>query len=208
MKKNLSDSSRMLLESHQGDMDSLNRLLEAHLPWITAQVKRRMGPVLQKKAETGDYVQNALLQFLKYGPCFSISSENQFRAFLLKVVENSLRNQHDWFTAARREIARERPLPSDTVLSLDPPQGEVKTPSKQAARHEQEAWIRLSMEFIDAKAREILVLRQWEKLPFKEIGDRLGVSEVAARMKHNRAVKQLSKKVWALRSGQLSHILE
>lgn len=202
------ETSICLQQWHSGDGEALNTLIERHLPWIRAQVRRRMTSLLQKKGETLDYVQDAMLQFLRFGPRFTIANENYFRALLLRIVENSLLNKYDWFTARRRDLARERPLPSDTVLSLDPPRETVKTPSKSAQRHEQEAWIRLGMELICPEYREVLVLREWDKLSFKEIGERLGITPNAARLKHYRAVRQLGKKIVALRDGELSRILE
>jgi RNA polymerase sigma factor (sigma-70 family) len=149
-----------------------------------------------------------MIQFLQYGPRFTLSDDARFRALMLKIVENTLRNQHDRFTARRREIARERPLPPDTVLPLDPPEGEVNTPSQSVERRENEAWIRMGMEFLDPKDRELIVLRQWDKLTFVEIGERLGITETAARLRHRRTVSRLGEKVWALRSGKLDRLVE
>ena len=95
-----------------------------------------------EKGETCDYVQDAIVQFLQYGPRFTISNDARFRGLLAKIVENVLCNKYHWFIARRREIARERPLPSDTVLNLDPPRHAVDSPSMAADKHEQEAWVR------------------------------------------------------------------
>jgi RNA polymerase sigma-70 factor (ECF subfamily) len=160
-----------------------------------------MGPLLRKKGETGDYVHDAVVQFLKYGPRFIMSGDGQFRALLLQIVENALRSRHDWFTARRRDIARERPLPPDTVLSLDPQSAKEKTPSKSAERHEREAWVRLGLELVEPEEREILVLRQWDNLTFEEIGKRLGVSRNTAQRRHYGAVLRLARKVDDLRHG-------
>jgi hypothetical protein len=62
--------------------------------------------------ESGDVVQEAAVQFLNYGLRFIISDDKRFRGLLARIVENVLRDKHDWFTAQRREIARQRPLPS------------------------------------------------------------------------------------------------
>ena len=57
------------------------------------------------KVESSDIVQDAALQFLKYGPRFILSDEEKFRALLVRIVENVLRDKHDWFSARRRAIA-------------------------------------------------------------------------------------------------------
>lgn len=201
-------TSQYLQQWQRGDQKGLDGLLERHLPWIQAHVRKRLGPLLRRKGDTSDYVQDAIIQFLKYGPRILISEDGHFRALLLRIVENSLRDKHDWFTARRRAVARERPLPTDTVLSLDPPQGSDKTPSQVAQEQEDEAWIRLGMELLDPEDREPLILRQWESLSFKEIGERLGISTDAAWMRHNRAVQRLAKKVGDLRRRGISSVVE
>jgi RNA polymerase sigma factor (sigma-70 family) len=197
-----------LQQWNQGDQEGLNALVERHIPWIRAHVSRRLGPLLRKKGDTCDYVQDAMIQFLQYGPRIHLSDENHFRALLARIIENTLRKKHDWYTARRREIARERPLPSDTILCLDPQQVHVRTPSQSAGGHEEEAWIRLGMELLDPEDCEVLVLRQWDNLSFAEVGEHLGISTEAARKRNNRAVLRLSDVVLALRRRELDSLLE
>jgi len=158
--------------------------------------------------ESSDIVQDAALQCLQDAPRFVISEERQFRGLLAKIVENVLRDKNDWYAAKRREIARQKPLPSDTVLNLDQSIGTVTTPSQAAQQNEEEAWIRLGMEFLDPDAREVLTLRQWDGLSFAEIGISLGISEAAAWMCHSRAVGKLARTVGWLRRGDFTPLLK
>ena len=167
-----------------------------------------MGPTLRSKGETSDYVQDAMVQFLQFGPRFTITKDTQFRALLLRIVENTLRHRYEWFMAKRRKIAKERPLPSDTVLLLDPARDAMQTPNQSAERHEREAWIRLGMELLDPEDREILVLRQWDKQSFAEIGERYGITADAARMRHYKAMDALAGKINLLRSGDFKRLME
>ena len=50
--------------------------------------------------------------------------------------------------------------------------------------------------------------REWEGLALAEIGRRLDVSEDAARMRFNRAVRRLARTVRGLRSGNLAESLD
>jgi len=199
-----SETAHHLTQWHQGDQEGLNLLLKRHLPWIRKHVQKRLGPKLRGMFESGDIVQEAVIQFLKYGPKILISDDQQFRAFLACIIENVLRDKNDWYTAKRREIARQHPLPSDTVLQLDSNYHSDKTPSKYVERHEREAWLRLGMELLTPKDREILILRQWNSMPYDKIGDRLDISANTARMRNDRAIGRLAKIVWDLRCGMLS----
>lgn len=163
-----------------------------------------MGPALRAKGESCDYVQDAMVEFLRYGPRFLVSSDAAFRALLVRIVENTLINRHRWYVAARREIARERPLPGTTVLSLDPEGASTKTPSQSAERHEREAWVRLAVELLSPDDREMLVLRMWQGVPFTEIARRLGVDPSTARQRLHRALRHLAATAAGLRRDGVS----
>jgi RNA polymerase sigma-70 factor, ECF subfamily len=208
MSADKSKTIQLLEQWHSGDPKGLERLLEHHLTYIRRKVGERLTPFLRKKGETGDYVQDVVVQFLQNAPRFIISDAKHFRALLIRIVENSLRDEYAKFTARRREVARERPLPSDTVLYLDTPVNALRTPSKSAQRHEQEALVRLGMELLGAKDREVIVHREWDRLSFVEIGKRLIISQDAARMRYNRALEQLEERIWDLRRGKLDRALE
>ena len=208
MGKEVTQTSKFLSQWHAGSQESLQGLLERHQPWIRSQVRQRLTALLRSKGETCDFVQDAVLQFLRFAPRFTLSNEAHFRAILMRVIENRLLDEYDRFTARRRDIARERPLPSDTVLSLDPPDHPGRTPSRSAEAHEREAWIRLAMELVDVDDREVLVLRQWERMTFEEIGEKQDISSEAARKRHDRAVGRLADLVLMLKRGEIDAALE
>jgi RNA polymerase sigma-70 factor (ECF subfamily) len=197
------ETSQNLQQWNRGDQAGLEALLARHLTWIQSRVRKRLGPKLRQMVESTDVVQEAAVQFFKYSPRFVVYDDAKFRGFIARVIENILCDKHDWFTARRREIARQRPLPSDTILYLDSPRQRVKTPSKSVERHEREAWIRLGLELLDQEDREVIVLRQWDSLSFDEIAKEFSIHTDAARMRYNRAVGRLGKKVGELRRGNL-----
>ncbi len=203
-----SDTLFLLSQWNEGDPNGLDGLLERHLPWIRAHVRNRLGPFLRGKAETSDYVQDAVLEFLRYGPRIEISDDHHFRVLLVKIVENMLRGKWDWYKAQRRRITRLRPLPSDTVLALDPPKEGVSRPSQVMHNREREALIRLGMDLLDPEDSEIIALHQWEGLTFADMGKRLNISPDAARMRHSRAVNRLAGKVSFLRKRDLAHAID
>jgi RNA polymerase sigma factor (sigma-70 family) len=204
----MAEPTLLLLRRWQaGEAAAFGELLERHLPTIRAQVERRLGPALHRRAESGDFVQEVVVEFLRVGPRFRIADDQHFRRLIARVVENVLRAQHDWYTARRRDWARERPIPNDTVLELDPPVRERDTPSVEARRHEEEAWLRLGLELLDPGRRDLVVLRDWERRSFAEIGSGLGLSENAARKRYVSALGVLSETVAALRRGDVEAAL-
>lgn len=197
-----------LLENwHGGDEAALNEILRRDLPWIRRRVEERCGDALKERLDAEDLVQEAMLEVLRYGPRFLMSSRQQFRGLMVRIIENVIRGQHDFHRAARRELARQRPLPTAT-LNLDPGTPSVTRPSEAAARHEGEAWVRLALELLDRDDREVLLLRQWKEMSFAEIAQELGIQENAARMRFHRALPRLARKVEQLQSGEIDAAIE
>ncbi len=193
----------LLLRWHAGDRAALDVLIERDLPWIRERVARRLGPLLRARGTADDYVQQALVEVLSFAPRFVMEDHSQFRALLARIIENVLRDQNDWYRRKRRNLHQERPLPSDSVLMLDRPRDSVTRPSENAVRDEQQAYTRLALELLEPEDRKLVLLREWDGLEFASVGNELGISADAARMRFRRAIARLARKVEELMSGRL-----
>ncbi len=202
------DTLELLRRWHAGDRRALDAIVRRELPWIERKVRARLGARLRAKEETGDIVQEALLEFLEYGPRFLATGRGQVRALLARIAENVLRGRHDWFAARRRAMSRERPLPADGVLSLDGSLLGTSSPSRQAADAESQAVVRLALELLHPSDREVILLREWEGLSHAEVGRRLGASEAAARMRYARALARLAEWIARVRRGEIEEAPE
>jgi len=201
------ETALLLQRWHGGDQRALEALLERHLSWLEQNIHHRLGEFLHARMQTGDVVQEVAIRVLQYRPRFLLSDEEEFRALLLRMVGNELRDQHDRVRAQRREVLRERPVPSDTVLNLDLPIRAVTTPTQAAERRERQAWLELSLELLDDDDRRVLQLREWQGLSFGEVGEELGIPENTARMRFQRALPKLVEKMKALRVGGVASAL-
>ena len=196
----------LLRRWHGGEQEALGELLERDLPWIRQHVQQRLGERLREFEQTQDVVQDAMLELFEYGPRFEMASRRHFRGLLARIIENVLRGKHEWYHRQRRDIARLRPIPSDTVLHLEGAEGGA-TPSAILSEHEEEAMLRLALELMAPADREVLTLRQWEGLSFAEVGQRLAIEENTARMRFNRALPRLVENVRLMRRGDLDSLL-
>jgi len=194
----------LLQRWHGGDRQALETLLARDLPWLAAEVRRRMGPELLQRADVDDVVQQAAIAVLQSGPRFLVADRDHYRALMLRIVENTIRKQIRLGRQQKRAAAREEPLPSGSVVALD---GAATRPSAAADRNERRAWVQLALELLQDGDREIILLRQWEGLPFATVGEQLGIAEDAARMRFERALARLARTVQQLRSGQLQSVL-
>jgi RNA polymerase sigma factor (sigma-70 family) len=197
----------LLRRWHAGDDEALASLLERHRDAVRALVHQRLGGFLRQREETDDFVQEAMLQVLRDGPRFQIADDRHFRLLLARIVENVIRDRHGYHTAGRRAPARERAISRESVLVLDPPRAGAATPSQITDQREQEAWVQLALELLEADDRRLIVAREWGDVPFAELGAELGTSEDAARMRHQRALVKLGRKVGELRRGGIQAAL-
>jgi RNA polymerase sigma-70 factor (ECF subfamily) len=196
----------LLLRWHGGDQQAFADLLRRDLPWIGAHVRRRLGAELRQLGETDDFVQEVVVDFLRNGPRLVLSDREQLRAFLARVVENVIVDQHHFHHAARRDVRRAEALPSDSMLELDAGTASGK-PSEAAARDEERGWIRIALELLGAEDRQVILMRDWQELGFGQIGERLGLSEAAARMRYVRALPRLAQTVRRLQERQFGELL-
>jgi RNA polymerase sigma factor (sigma-70 family) len=173
------------------------------LPWLKEQAHMRLGPRLRENEDTDDFVQDALRQFLTYGPPVRVDRDDYFRGLLRKILENRIRDKNDWFQAERRNRARERPFSSDTVLYLDPPVGKVKTPSEIVDQDEHEALIRLGIECLDPEDQKLIVWRNWHDETFVEIATKLDSTPNAIVKRYSKSLERLRLTVESLLKGKI-----
>ena len=200
--------TRQILLLHGGDAGALQRLVADHLPWIEARVRQRLSASLRQEGDTQDFVQETLLEVLRDGPRFAIDSPAAFRALLARIVENTLIDRERYMHRAQRDRRLQQALPTDSVLLLDGPARSVTAPSTHAERAEQRAWLRLALELLEPDDRESIRLRDGEDVSFVEAGQRLGISEEAARKRYNRALPKLAQKLELLRRGKWQDTLD
>ncbi len=199
----MSEKLELLERWHGGDAEALSDLVAHVLPQITRLVRSRMGQELRSVEETGDLVQESLVQVLRDGPRFRIADDQQFSHLLARIVENTIRMRLRHFRRERRDRNRQERLP--TVLDLD---ASATRPSMAAEKAEEEAWLQLAVELLDPDYREIIVLRNWHELSFEQIGQRFGVTGEAARTRFQRALASLAGVVSRIRKGEIHSLLE
>jgi RNA polymerase sigma factor (sigma-70 family) len=197
------DATELLQRWHGGDARALHDLVAAHRGWLVTRIKRRLGPALQRREDVSDLVQEAALEALAKSPRFVPADLEQLRALLARLVENLLRDRLKLHHAHKRDLRKERPIPSDSVLLLDPTRRTVTRASEAASANEMQAWIQLALELLRPADRQIVLWRQWEERSFREIGAELGVPENTARMRFDAALQRLGARLRELMRGNV-----
>ncbi len=174
--QNLTDDM-LMLKVKSGDLDKLGLLYERHK-------KRLFGffyNLGNNPSISEDLVQNVFVRMLKYKN--SYSGKGSFGAWMFRMARNVNYDHHQ--KVARNSIAA-GVSPEDIQVSEDRMTHKVDT-------EEHSFLLKKAMAQLGDEKRELLVLSKYRGLKFREIGETIGCSEGAAKVRVHRALNDLRK---------------
>lgn len=175
-------SPRVPEESHEW------RNLAAH---VQHQVRRELGARLRTRIESQDVVQEVLFQVARDGGQQD-AARGRFADWLASVVRNVVRNLADLHGRQRRTPTREQVLAAEHAATLEA--DSLAVPDAASARELQGLLARCLAQDLPRDQRTLILLRDYEALPWAEIARRTGVnSPDAARVAYARAVAELGR---------------
>jgi len=181
-----------------GDPESLGWVVMRLSPLLLAQAAYRLGPVLRSLYDAEDLVNDAWLVALpQLGEL--PAREGRYTPVLLRFLSTTL--LHRINNLARKHIRTgvlERPRPgvarSDLTEAEDPLEQVAAEQSgviTQAVKHEVRGAITACLAELEARDREILILRGIEQHPNQTVAGVLGITPQAVAMRYRRALDRL-----------------
>src|SRR5262245_11364162 len=157
----------------------------------------RIDPRLAACVDPSDVIQETLAGAARRLPEYLRDRPLPFYPWLWRLAWDHLAELHRRHVRARsRSVEREEPpaLPDRSALDLaDRLVGRGSNPSARLQREERRQRVRAALETLSERDREVLVLRQLEQMPPREIAAVLGISEGAVSVRHLRALRRLRK---------------
>jgi RNA polymerase sigma-70 factor, ECF subfamily len=170
-----------------GQREAMDALYARAAPRVLAYVRMRMGPSLRSRLDSRDILQATLMKsFQRFGE-FRGSGAPALMAWLNRIAEREILDRADYHQRARRSSLREEPLSGDDVL-----EARVTSVLSRLIRDERAEKLEAAMDDLSDAHREIILLRKFQELPFRDIAARLGKSEDACRMLLARALTALT----------------
>lgn len=126
-----------------------------------------------------DLVQNTFLRILKYRHLFR--GEGDFRTWMFHIARNV---SHDHF---RKDKLKAK----DNVEDWEHQLIHHENKSSELEQQDEHTLLAVAMERLPADKREILLLSKYQEKKYKEIGEVLGCSEGAVKVKVFRALQEL-----------------
>ncbi|MEZ6014666.1 MAG: sigma-70 family RNA polymerase sigma factor [Planctomycetota bacterium] len=175
-----------------GDRSALDALLCRSLPELRDLVARRAGALVRGRETDSDIVQSVCREILSHGATFRYPSENAFRRWLYKTAIRKLGQRREKWTAVKRDVLREQPLPDDEESNLDPAVHVEMTGSARMAVREELDRLERALQMLRPDYREVIVLSRIGGHSREEIANQLGRSPSSVRMLLHRAMAQLA----------------
>jgi RNA polymerase sigma-70 factor (ECF subfamily) len=184
----------LLTRARGGDHQARGELLNLYRNYLGLLARAQMGASLRVRVEPSDLVQETLLDAHRDFSGFAGHSERELLSWLRRILVRSLLDQAKRNTAQMRDGRRQQSLEALLEASnsaLDSALGIGSTPSLLASRREQVVLLADALERLPPDYREVIVLRNLQKLAFEEVAQRMGRKAGAVRMLWARALEKL-----------------
>ena len=158
-----------------------------YLKTVRSVVRRRLGVSVQEAEDVAQDVFASLIPALKtYNP------SQPLKPFVCTVAERTCIAEYRKATTAKRDA------PTDPIdhhgsgeAGMANPVSRVESPEESVSREQLVSILRAGLRSLRDKCREVLRLRYFEELSFKEIGETFGETDVALRIRAKRCLDDL-----------------
>jgi RNA polymerase sigma-70 factor (ECF subfamily) len=189
----------LIRRARGGDLAAVDRLLGLYRHYLSLVARSLIGPSLRARLAPSDLVQETLLEAHRDIARFEGVEESDLLAWLRQILVRNLTDQVRRHQAMGRDLRREQSLDDLLERSDRPLQSALASPaispSEHASRREQEVLLADALARLPDQYREVILLRNMDRLPFEEVAARMGRSSGAVRMLWVRALERLNREL-------------
>ena len=177
-------------------MAALGQLFEELRPKLLEMLRWRMDPVLATRIDPEDILNDAYLRARGRWMQFREQPKTTPAAWLFGMVRDTMIETWRRETRQQRDLRREMPWPEQSSIQLGLRLVSAgTTPSAAARRAELRRQVEQVMSLLGDTDREILWMRHFGQLSFKEVAAVLSIKPNAANVRYARALLRL-KDLW------------
>jgi RNA polymerase sigma-70 factor, ECF subfamily len=177
--------------THAAANPALDRLYERCTPRLLSYIRLKLGRALRERLESRDILQATLLKSFQHLAEFRGADGQSLMAWLARIADREIVDRADYHHRQQRDAGRESPLDDHPELTA-----RVRSVLSQVILDEQAGEqahaLEAALDSLSDAHRQVILLRKFEELSFKEIARRLGKSEDACRMLLARAMTTLT----------------
>ncbi len=172
--------AKLVPEAQRGDISAFRGIFDALHDRLYAFASGR----LASNEDAIDVVQDTLIDLWKELPRFTYRTDEEFLGFVFVILKRKI---------SRRYVPQERRQSSlEQVLEET---GESSILDRVIPEYEDHRHLLRAVSELGEDAQEVIRLRNWSELTFKEIAIALSITETAAKVRHHRAIEALREKL-------------
>ncbi len=183
-----------LLKARAGDTAARDRLFAACRSYLGLIARANVQPWLRTKVDASDLVQQTMLDAHRDFHRFRGESDQEWLAWLRQILNhNACDAARHYGTADKRAVRHEVSLAgnsTDSTPGWDLPSPD-QSPSQLAIHNENELRLAEAIDQLPEDYREVIILRNLQRLPFDEVAEQMGRTRPAAQMLWARALEKL-----------------
>jgi RNA polymerase sigma-70 factor, ECF subfamily len=188
--------SDLLARARGNDPRQMDMLFAQCRNFLGIVARAQIESWLRAKVDASDLVQQTLFEAYRDFHKFRGTTEAEWLAWLRQILTNNAANFVRSYrgTAKRqasREIAFANPGEDSQGSGVSEPADSGDSPSQQLLRKEREFQVAEALAQLTPDHREVILLRNLERLSFDEVADRMGRSRPAVQMLWMRAIQKL-----------------
>ena len=186
----------LLQKARSGDPGSRDELFTACRGYLAVVARAKVESTLRVKVDASDVIQQTLLEAHRDFDRFAGESEKEWFGWLKRILSHNVSDfVRHYKGTEKRAAGREVPIriSDDTVPGpgVLEPAADGPTPSRLVARMDDEFRVATALAQLSEDYREVIMLRNFQQLPFNEVAEQMGRSRPAVQMLWMRALKQL-----------------
>lgn len=198
--------ANLLARARAGDVQALDRLFEMCRNYVGIMARAHVENWLRAKVDASDLVQQTLLEAYRDFGRFHGASEGEWLGWLRRILaHNAADFVRQYYQTDKRQARREIPLGGPFDSGALPGLAELsdggESPSECLLRKERELQLADALARLSPDHRDVILLRNLQRLPFEEVAERMGRSRPATQMLWMRAMRKLQEAL----GGVISH---
>jgi RNA polymerase sigma-70 factor (ECF subfamily) len=187
--------TELLARARTHDRHEMDALFAQCRHYLGIVARAQVESWLRAKVDASDLVQQTMLEAYRDFDKFRGQTEAEWLAWLRQILAHNAANfiRH-YRGTAKRQAHREVPLapgPDSSAVPRNDPADTGESPSQLLLRKEREWQVADALAQLAPDHREVILLRNLERLPFEEVAQRMGRSRPAVQMLWMRAIQKL-----------------
>ena len=184
----------LLNRVRNGNREALGELFEQFRSRLKLAVGLHMDGRLGTRVSLSDVVQEVYFDVEQQIDAYLKNPQITLYVWMRSLAcQRLIKIQHRHFTAQRRTVKKECPLPMESSIALGRQLlvAAGSSPSQGVMKQELRQRVQQSIDQLKAEDREVILMREFEGMTNSEVAQSLGLSDSAATMRYGRALFRL-----------------